>query len=263
MHCFRHFLGALATLIACWPPQARGPAVLQDRWATGSQQRGSLAGRSCARSWISRCAAAPLHNLRRHATASATSKLKKGATPAVRLAGCTSPAPVQWACPLHAQLARPCCSCRCCCGAPPAGRLLALHAANHLFATRHSTLAPPPTLRTAELLTQASRAAMAEMVHHIFSRLDVIPEPLDSPFAAPATAPSGARRLQVSPVASRAENASMEEGEGGGASEAAASQAGEGASRAASGALQEPAAAGQTQPARGPLGERHTRQVQQ
>lgn len=94
----------------------------------------------------------------------------------------------------------------------------------------------------AELLTQASRAAMAEMVHHIFSRLDVIPEPVDSPFAAPAAAALSKRRLQVSPVASRAENATTEEGEGGPAADAEGVQAAEGDSRAASGALPDGAA---------------------
>lgn len=83
---------------------------------------------------------------------------------------------------------------------------------------------------------------MAEMVHHIFSRLDVIPEPVDSPFAAPAAAALSKRRLQVSPVASRAENATTEEGEGGPAAEAEGAQAAEGDSRAASGALLDGAA---------------------
>ncbi|PRW57821.1 ARF guanine-nucleotide exchange factor GNOM-like [Chlorella sorokiniana] len=96
---------------------------------------------------------------------------------------------------------------------------------------------------TSELLTQASRAAMAEMVHHIFSRLDVIPEPVDSPFAAPAAAALSTRRLQVSPVASRGENASTEEGEGGQAAQAGGSQATEGSSAAALRALQDGAAA--------------------
>lgn len=54
---------------------------------------------------------------------------------------------------------------------------------------------------------QASRQAMAEMVHEIFSRLDVIPEPPASPFAQAASA---VPRLQVSPVPSRAGGASMD-----------------------------------------------------
>lgn len=60
---------------------------------------------------------------------------------------------------------------------------------------------------TSELLMQASRQAMAEMVHEIFSRLDVIPEPPASPFAQAASA---VPRLQVSPVPSRAGGASMD-----------------------------------------------------
>lgn len=102
--------------------------------------------------------------------------------------------------------------------------------------------APPLLPCRAELLTQASRAAMAEMVHHIFSRLDVIPEPVDSPFAAPAAAALSKRRLQVSPVASRAENATTEDGEGGQPEEAGGSSAAGGGSRAALAALQEGAA---------------------
>lgn len=112
-----------------------------------------------------------------------------------------------------------------------------------LSCTCHPTARPAAASCAAELLTQASRAAMAEMVHHIFSRLDVIPEPVDSPFAAPAAAALSSRRLQVSPVASRAENASTEEGEGGQPAEAEGPQAGESGSRAALAALQDGAAA--------------------
>ncbi|KAL4436787.1 hypothetical protein ABPG75_003926 [Micractinium tetrahymenae] len=81
---------------------------------------------------------------------------------------------------------------------------------------------------TSELLMQASRQAMAEMVHEIFSRLDVIPEPLDSPFApAASTVP----RLQVSPVPSRAGGTSMD-AEGPAAAEGGEAEGSTGASTA-------------------------------
>lgn len=73
------------------------------------------------------------------------------------------------------------------------------------------------------------------MVHHIFGRLDTIPEPLDSPYAAPGTAAAGVRRLQVSPAPSRTELGSTvateaeAEGEAEGKGGTARSQVGGGA----------------------------------
>ncbi|PSC74405.1 ARF guanine-nucleotide exchange factor GNOM isoform B [Micractinium conductrix] len=84
---------------------------------------------------------------------------------------------------------------------------------------------------TSELLTQASRQAMGEMVHQIFSRLDVIPEPLDSPFAPAAS--TAVPRLQVSPAASRAGAVSLEAEAAGGGEGAAAGEDAAGAAAAA------------------------------
>lgn len=90
-------------------------------------------------------------------------------------------------------------------------------------------LLPLPSVT--ELLTQASRQAMGEMVHQIFSRLDVIPEPLDSPFAPAAS--TAVPRLQVSPAASRAGAVSLEAEAAGGGEGAAAGEDAAGAAAAA------------------------------
>lgn len=83
---------------------------------------------------------------------------------------------------------------------------------------------------------QASRQAMAEMVHHIFSRLDSIPEPLDSPFApAASVALQTTSRLQVSPVGAAAARSGSGEAAGPGEGETAAAD-GEAAVAAAAGA---------------------------
>lgn len=79
---------------------------------------------------------------------------------------------------------------------------------------------------------QASRQAMAEMVHEIFSRLDAIPEPPASPFAQAASA---VPRLQVSPVPSRAGGTSMD------AEGLAAAEAGEAEASMGTGAAEQDA----------------------
>ncbi|EFN55517.1 hypothetical protein CHLNCDRAFT_133932 [Chlorella variabilis] len=95
---------------------------------------------------------------------------------------------------------------------------------------------------TSELLTQASRQAMAELVFQIFSRLDTIPEPLDSPFATAASVTAHtAPRLHVSPVPSTAMNA-MAGGEEG--SEEAGGEAGAAQEAADAAATAAPAADG-------------------
>ena len=101
---------------------------------------------------------------------------------------------------------------------------------------------------------QASRQAMAEMVHHIFSRLDSIPEPLDSPFAPAASAAlHTTSRLQVSPVGAAAARAGAEDDAGPGDGEAAAADGEAAVAVAAAGAearegsplLEDAAASGQ------------------
>ncbi|KAI3425868.1 hypothetical protein D9Q98_007841 [Chlorella vulgaris] len=104
-----------------------------------------------------------------------------------------------------------------------------------------------------EVLTQASRQAMAEMVHHIFARLESIAEPLDSPFAS-TTAAHTTSRLHVSPVPSRAALLA-EAGEGEAGTEAgattigAAAEAAGGEAAASSAAALPPAADSDAPPA--------------
>lgn len=93
----------------------------------------------------------------------------------------------------------------------------------------------------AEVLTQASRQAMAEMVHHIFARLESIAEPLDSPFAG-TTAAHTTSRLHVSPVPSRAALLA-EAGEGEAGAEAGATTIGAAAEAAGGEAAASSAAA--------------------
>ena len=87
-----------------------------------------------------------------------------------------------------------------------------------------SCCCPLPLLPAAELLTLASRQAMADMVHDIFSGLEAIPEPVISPYASLA---HGTPRLQVSPPPSTILTSAMPTlEEGVGPAEASAGESG-------------------------------------